>query len=118
MLVAGTVRIKNTADAARRVMIDAERHALRANLTAPSRLGARQLRGQGRPAGARLAALHTETDLIAGVAAVAGLHIDRRMAGVELGPGVGRTGSEADLFIDDDAGASSGDGDTSTSSRV
>ena len=62
-------------------MLDAERHAARANLAAAGRLGAGQLGDEGGPLAARLAALHAKADLIAGVAAVAGHRVDGHVVG-------------------------------------
>ena len=66
-------------------MLDAERHAARANLAAAGRLGARELGDEGGPLAAGLAALHAKADLIAGVAAVARHRVDRHVVDAVVG---------------------------------
>ena len=84
-MLPGRVGVEHAARAATLVVLDAERHAARANLAAAGGLGAGQLGDEGGPLAAGLAALHAKADLVAGVAAVAGHRVDRHVVDTVVG---------------------------------
>ena len=94
MVRAATVGVQGAGHPAALIVLDLERHALGPHLAAAAGLGLRDLGIGGRPPGARGAALHAKADLVAGVAAVARLGVDRQIAGADLSvanaPGAGR----------------------------
>ena len=84
MVVSERVGVEDAADAAARVVLDAEHHAAGTNLAAPRGFGARQLGDEGGPLAAGAAALNAEADLVASIAAVAGQRVDRQVVGAEV----------------------------------
>ena len=79
------VGVDDAVDLAAGIVVDLDHHAVRSDLEMTGTLRLRDLGVERRPFSADGAAGHAETDLLAGRATVAGLGVNRHVAGVDLG---------------------------------